>query len=81
MSSDIVVKRGLDLKLVGKSALKIAAHKSTSDFSIYPSDFHGVFPKLLVKENDKIQNGLSSLLQFQEKSQKSFGENAGRYLN
>jgi Na+-transporting NADH:ubiquinone oxidoreductase subunit A len=57
MSSDIVVKRGLDLKLVGKSALKIAAHKSTSDFSVYPSDFHGVFPKLLVKENDKVKAG------------------------
>ena len=58
MSSDIVVKRGLDLKLVGKSALKIAAPKPTSDFSIYPSDFHGVFPKLLVKENDKVKRNV-----------------------
>ena len=68
--------------LIGKSALKIAAHKSTSDFSIYPSDFHGVFPKLLVKENDKagidiffdkIQRRVKFASPVSEKSQKCPG--------
>ncbi len=57
MSQDIVVKRGLDLKLIGKASPRIYTPKPTEKFSIFPSDFHGVFPKLLVKENDKILAG------------------------
>tara|TARA_B100000482_G_scaffold104712_1_gene75550 strand:+ start:81 stop:1418 length:1338 start_codon:yes stop_codon:yes gene_type:complete len=57
MSKDIVVKKGLDLRLVGKPSLEIEEAKFSKDFSIYPTDFHGVFPKLLVKQNDLVKSG------------------------
>ena len=57
MSKDIVVKRGLDLKLVGKPSLEILEATLSQDFSIYPADFHGVYPKLVVKENDLVKAG------------------------
>ena len=57
MSKDIVVKKGLDLRLVGKPSLEIEEAKFSKDFSIYPADFHGVFPKLLVKQNDLVKSG------------------------
>ena len=57
MSKDIVVKKGLDLRLVGKPSLEIEDAKFSKDFSIYPTDFHGVFPKLLVKQNDLVKSG------------------------
>jgi len=57
MSKDIVVNNGLDLKLVGVAAKKIITPKIDQNFSIFPSDFHGVFPKLIVKENDIVKAG------------------------
>ena len=46
---DIIVKKGLDLKLVGKPSNEIEQAKFSQDFAVYPADFHGVFPKLVVK--------------------------------
>ena len=57
MSLDIVVKKGLDLRLVGKPSREIEESKFSKDFSIYPADFHGVYPKLLVKENELVKAG------------------------
>ena len=57
MFADIVVKKGLNLSLVGQSARKILNPKLSKNFSIYPADFHGVFPKLVVKENDIVKAG------------------------
>ena len=57
MSQDIVVKKGLDLKLVGDASPEIYAPKSSDYISIFPSDFHGVFPKLVVKKNDIVKAG------------------------
>tara|TARA_B100000900_G_scaffold10853_1_gene8964 strand:+ start:62 stop:1393 length:1332 start_codon:yes stop_codon:yes gene_type:complete len=54
---DIVVKKGLDLKLVGKPSHKIEQAKLSEDFSVYPTDFHGIFPKLVIKENDSVKAG------------------------
>tara|TARA_B100001109_G_scaffold61637_1_gene50349 strand:- start:7818 stop:9149 length:1332 start_codon:yes stop_codon:yes gene_type:complete len=54
---DIVVKKGLDLKLVGKPSHEIEQAKFSEDFSVYPTDFHGIFPKLVIKENDSVKAG------------------------
>ena len=51
MSKDIIVKKGLDLKLVGKPSNEIEQANFSQDFSVFPADFHGVFPKLVVKES------------------------------
>ena len=57
MSQDIVVKKGLDLQLVGNASPEIYTPESSDYISIFPSDFHGVFPKLVVKENDIVKAG------------------------
>ena len=57
MFADIVVKKGLYLSLAGQSAHMISNPKLSKYFSIFPADFHGVFPKLLVKENDTVKAG------------------------
>ena len=54
---DIIVKKGLDLKLVGKPSNEIEQAKFSQDFAVYPADFHGVFPKLVVKENESVKAG------------------------
>ncbi len=56
MSKDIKIKKGLDLKLLGKAENKVSDH-SSADFAIKPPDFTGVFPKLFVKPGDAIKAG------------------------
>ena len=68
MSMDIIVKKGLDLKLVGKPSNEIEQAKFSQDFAVYPADFHGVFPKLVVKENDSVKAG--DILFFDKNSEK-----------
>jgi Na+-transporting NADH:ubiquinone oxidoreductase subunit A len=57
MSKTVKLRKGLDIRLLGK------AEKVTSDFvlpteiSMKPSDFHGMTPKLKVKEGDTVKAG------------------------
>ena len=57
MSTDIRIKKGLDIKLIGE------ADKTTTDipignlFAIRPENFHGVTPKLLIKEKSHVKSG------------------------
>ncbi len=56
MSNTFKIRKGLDIKLLGE------AEKSIKEFTpkvcaIKPPDFHGVFPKLLVKEGDEVKAG------------------------
>ena len=57
MPTDIVVRKGLNLKLTGEAVLETEGPKKSSDYSVYPSDFHGIYPKLLVNENDLVKAG------------------------
>lgn len=58
MSKTIKIKRGLDIKLVGNADKKISPDvKHASVFSIVPDDFHGVTPKLSVKEGAAVKAG------------------------
>ena len=57
MPTDIVVRKGLNLKLKGEAVLETEDPKNSSDYSIYPSDFHGIYPKLVVKEKDLVRAG------------------------
>ncbi len=56
MSVSIKIRKGLDIKLLGEAEKKIT--EVTSDkFALKPPDFHGVFPKLFVKEGDSVKAG------------------------
>jgi Na+-transporting NADH:ubiquinone oxidoreductase subunit A len=56
MSKVIKIKQGMDIKLQGEAEMKISEF-STSKYAVKPTDFIGVFPKLLVKEGDLVEAG------------------------
>ena len=57
MSTDIRIKKGLDLKLVGEAEPKVSAAPRSQVYSVKPSDFHKVTPKLVIKEGAEVQAG------------------------
>lgn len=56
MSKTITIKQGLNINLQGE-AEKIITEVQAGNFAIKPIDFHGIFPKLLVHEGDKVKAG------------------------
>lgn len=56
MSNVIRIKKGLNINLVGE-AEKTIKELTTDQFAIKPTDFIGVFPKLLVAEGDQVKAG------------------------
>ncbi len=57
MSKDIRIKKGLDLKLKGEAEKNVTASTRSKVYAIKPSDFHGVTPKMVVKEGAKVKAG------------------------
>ena len=57
MSTDIRIKKGLDLKLVGEADSKVSAVPRSQVYSINPSDFHKVTPTLVLKEGTEVKAG------------------------
>lgn len=56
MSEIIKIKKGLSIKLQGEADRTISSLNSTK-YALKPTDFIGVFPKLNVKEGDKVKAG------------------------
>lgn len=57
MSADITLRKGLTIPMSGMADLKISSADSTDNFVIYPHDFHGVVPKMLLKEGEAVFQG------------------------
>ena len=57
MSQDIRIKRGVDIKLVGKAEKMFANVPQAKMFALRPDDFHGITPKLSVKVGAKVKAG------------------------
>ena len=57
MSKDIIVKKGLNINLVGDATKTLEISKNSKYYSVYPEDFHGVFPKLTIKADEKVKAG------------------------
>lgn len=57
MSQDIRIKKGLDLKLKGEAELSTASASRSKVYAIKPFDFHGVIPKMEVKEGNTVKAG------------------------
>ncbi|NCT17523.1 MAG: NADH:ubiquinone reductase (Na(+)-transporting) subunit A [Flavobacteriaceae bacterium CG_4_8_14_3_um_filter_34_10] len=57
MSKDIRITKGLDIRLVGESEKALTNAPRSRTFSIKPSDFHLITPKMVVKEGAKLQAG------------------------
>lgn len=56
MSEIIKIKKGLEIKLQGE-ADRMLSDSVSSKYALKPTDFIGVFPKLTVKEGDKVKAG------------------------
>ena len=50
-------KKGLDLNLKGQAQLNLTKVSNSAEYALSPSDFHGMVPRLAVKEGDKVQAG------------------------
>ena len=57
MAKDIIVKKGLNINLVGDATKTLDISKNSKYYSVYPEDFHGVFPKLTIKADEKVKAG------------------------
>jgi Na+-transporting NADH:ubiquinone oxidoreductase subunit A len=57
MSKDIRVRKGLDLKLKGVADQQLADAPMSSVYSIKPTDFHAVIPKMVFKEGATVRAG------------------------
>lgn len=57
MSNDIKIKKGLDIKLMGEAEKTTEKAIISNFYTLRPEDFHGVIPKLIVKQGAKVKAG------------------------
>ena len=57
MSKDIKIKKGLTIRLKGTASKDLISATRSEVFTIYPTDFRGIKPKLSVKVGDKVLAG------------------------
>ena len=57
MSNDIKIRKGLDIKLKGEAEKLVSDAPRSKNFAIKPTDFHGVMPKMTIKEGESVKAG------------------------
>lgn len=57
MSKDIQIKKGLDIRLVGAAKTQTNPTKPSATYKVSLEDFHGIVPKLAVKEGAQLKAG------------------------
>ena len=57
MNKTIKLKKGLDIKLIGKAENNLINAIDSETFAIQPSDFEAVLPKLMIKPGAKVKAG------------------------
>ena len=57
MSRTITIKRGYDLKLVGKAAQEVENLSPSSTYALKPTDFPDLTPKLILREGAEVKAG------------------------
>ena len=57
MAKAIKIRKGLDLKVKGKPELTISEVSNSSHYSVKPTDFPSLTPKMVVKAGDKVKVG------------------------
>lgn len=56
-SSDIKIKKGLDLPLEGAAERRCTDGRGATRYAVKPTDYVGLVPRLLVSEGDRVQRG------------------------
>ena len=57
MSQTVSIRKGLDIRLVGEASKNIVSLPVSQTICMSPLDFHGLNPKLVVKEGDSVKAG------------------------
>lgn len=57
MSNPIKIKKGLNIPLLGEAEKILNTAPRSASYSVCPPDYHGLTPKMLVKEGDKVKAG------------------------
>ena len=57
MSKDISIKDGANLNLKGLASTELEVANMSFNYALYPDDFFGLIPRMLVKEGDKVSLG------------------------
>ena len=57
MSKTVKIRKGLDIKLLGDSERVVQTLSLPKQVAIKPSDFHGLNPKVIVKEGEQVKAG------------------------
>lgn len=57
MSKDIKITKGLDIKLVGVAEQTTTKAVLSNVYAIHLNDFHGITPKMLIKEGGEVKAG------------------------
>ncbi len=57
MSKPIKIKKGLNIPLQGEAEKILNSASRSAKYGVCPPDFHGLTPKMLVKEGDKVEAG------------------------
>jgi Na+-transporting NADH:ubiquinone oxidoreductase subunit A len=57
MSKAIKIRKGVDIKLIGEADKVVARLERPEVFALKPTDFHGLVPKLVVKEGQEVKAG------------------------
>ena len=57
MSNTINIRKGLDIRLLGDATKEIKELSVSNTVSLSPLDFHGLIPKLVVKEGAQVLVG------------------------
>ena len=57
MSNIISIRKGLDIRLVGEATTEIKDIPVSKTVCLSPADFHGLIPKMVVKEGASVKVG------------------------
>ncbi len=57
MSKVIKIKRGLDIPLLGDAEKILQTPPRATEFAVKPPDFHGLVPKMMIKEGTRVKAG------------------------
>lgn len=55
--AEFKIKKGFDIKVLGKPETSVEEYGSQQIFAVYPSEFEGVKPRLHVKAGDSVKRG------------------------
>ena len=57
MSSIIRIRKGADIRLKGRAHAHVSTAPVSGKYAVQPGDFHGVVPKLIVRQGDTVKAG------------------------